>query len=158
MKKGLRIVSLISGCILLFCGCIKNRPYVTTINTAMTASVPTSSGTYNFIAQYATPAILDTQMADTSKTLVITGYGSDVVHPYDKIVLAVANYKGATGVFSIVQGQAGAEYYHNGVLSVAAGGIVSITSISSTVISGYFNFNCVDGVSVNNGKFTVGIP
>jgi len=135
-------------------GCIKNRPYVTTTNPTMTADV----GTYKFIASAVTPATIDTQVFDTSTTLVITGYSSDRVSPYDKIELYIANYKGKTGVNSIVQGQAGARYSHGVNIGIATGGIVTVTEVNSTTITGYFSFNTDDGVAVTNGKFAVSKP
>ena len=154
MKKGFFSVIVLISCISVFCGCIKNKPYVTTINPSMTATI----GTYNFVASTTTPSTLDTQRVDTTHTLIITGMGSDVEYPYDKIVIAVTNYKNATGTYSIIQGQAGAYYYHDGILYPASGGVVSITSVSTTVLSGYFSFNTVTGSGVINGKFTVGQP
>jgi len=120
----------------------------------MTADV----GTYKFVSSAVTPATIDTQIVDTSTTLVITGYGSDRVAPYDKIILYIANFKQVTGVYSIVQGQAGAVYYHGVATGKALGGVVSVTDVSSTVVTGYFSFNTDDGVAVTNGKFTVGQP
>ncbi len=120
----------------------------------MTADI----GTFKFVSSAVRPATIDTQIADTSTTLVITGYTSDRVNPYDKIVLYVANYKGVTGTYSIVQGQANAVYYHNGRVGVALGGIVAIKTVSSTLITGYFNFNTDDGVRLENGLYSVGTP
>ena len=154
MKKGLFSVVVLISCISIFCGCIKNTPYVTTTNPSMTATI----GTYNFVASKTTVATLDTQLVDTTKTLIITGTGSDVAHPFDKIVIAIANYKGVTGTYSIVQGQAGAYYYHNGITSLATGGVVSITGVSTTVVSGYYSFNTVDGIPVTLGKFNANQP
>lgn len=154
MKKGLLLVAVLVSSALFFSGCIKNTPYTTTVNPSMTASI----GSYNFVAATTYPATLDTQIVDTSHTLIITGTSSDKAHPYDRISVSVANYKGTTGTYSIIQGQANAYYYHNNVLSPASGGVVSITSISSTVISGYFSFNTVTGDAITNGKFTVGTP
>ncbi len=120
----------------------------------MTADV----GTFKFIASAVTPATIDTQVMDTSTTFVITGYSSDRVAPYDKIVLYIANFKAVTGTFSIVQGQAGAMYYHGTAAGRALGGIVSVTEVTSTAVIGYFSFNTNDGVAVTNGKYSVGRP
>lgn len=149
----LSIVVLITSCILFF-GCTKNRPYVTSINPTMTADV----GSFKFIASSVRQATIDTQIVDTSTTLEITGYSSDRVSPYDKIRLYIANYKGVTGVYSIVQGQAGAIYNHGVLTGTALGGVVAITSVTSNSIVGYFSFNTDDGIAVTNGKYTVGTP
>jgi hypothetical protein len=154
MKKVVFSVLVMAACCLVFVGCIKNRPYVTTTNPTMTADV----GTFKFVAAAVQPATIDTQITDTSTTLVITGYSSDRVHPYDKIVLYIANYKGVTGTYSIVQGQAGAIYYHGIATGRALGGIVSVTNVTSTLVTGYFSFNTDDGVAVTNGKYTVNTP
>lgn len=154
MKRSLLPVVVLISCVLFFCGCIKNTPYVTTINPYMTASI----GSYNFIASSTSPATVDTQLADTTKTLIITGIGSDRVHPYDRITLSITNYKGTPGVYSIVQGQAGASYYHSGLLSPASGGVVAINTVSSNMITGYFSFNTVTGEAITAGKFSVGLP
>ena len=151
MKKGLFTVVGLVCCIFFFIGCSK---IANTTNPSMSATI----GSYNFIASATTPSTLDTQLVDTTRTLMITGYGSDRVHPFDKIVLAVNNYKGIAGVYSIVQGQAGAAYYHNGTLSIATGGVVSITSVSTTQINGYFRLTTSDNIVVDNGKFTVNLP
>ncbi len=154
MKKVLLSVFLVAACCLVFFGCIKNTPYVVTTNPTMTADV----GTFKFISSAVTPATIDTQVTDTSTTLVITGYSSDRIAPYDKIVLYIANYKARTGTYSIVQGQAGAIYYHSIYTGLALGGIVSVTNVTSTLITGYFSFNTADGIAVTNGKFTVNRP
>lgn len=155
MKKVLAPLFVIAACLLLATtSCIKNRPYVTTNNPTMTADV----GTYKFIASAVTPATLDTQVHDTSTTFVITGYSSDRVSPYDKIELFIANFKGKTGVNSIVQGQAGARYFHSVNVGIATGGVVAVTEVTTTTVSGYFSFNTNDGIAVTNGKFTVGRP
>jgi hypothetical protein len=154
MKKVLISMFLIAAVGVVFTGCIKNRPYVTTANPSMTANV----GTFKFVASSVTPATIDTQVVDTSTTLVITGNSSDRIAPYDKIVISVANFKQKTGVFSIVQGQAGAVYYHGGVTGKATGGVVSITEVTTTTVTGYFSFNTDDGVAVTNGNYTVGQP
>jgi hypothetical protein len=154
MKKVILSVFLVVACCAAFWGCTKDTPYITTNNPSMTADI----GTFKFVSSAVRPATIDTQIADTSTTLVITGYTSDRANPYDKIVLYVANYKGVTGTYSIVQGQASAVYYHNGRVGVALGGIVAIKSVSSTLITGYFNFNTDDGVRLENGLYSVGTP
>jgi hypothetical protein len=141
-------------CCFSFLGCIKNRPYVTTSNPTMTADI----GTYKFVASAVRPSTIDTQNFDTSTSLVITGYASDRANPYDKIVLVIANYKGVTGTFSIVQGQAHGAYYHGNSIGKALGGIVAVNNVSTTVTSGYFSFNTDDGIAITNGKFVVNNP
>ncbi len=147
---------LLAGC-LAISSCQKDKPYATSINPQMTADI----GTYKFIASAVRPATIDTQVYDTSTTLVITGYTSDRVNPYDKIVLAIANYKGykgVTGTYSIAAGQASAIYQHGIYTGIATGGIVAITSVGNGVINGYFNFQTNDGFNIANGKYTVGTP
>lgn len=159
MKKVLIPVFVLMACAALFSGCIKNTPYVTTINPSMTANI----GTYNFTASSVVPSTLDTQSQELSKydsveNLFITGHTNDLVYTKDKIVLNITRFRGLTGTFSIVQSQAGAAYFHNGVESIAIGGIVSVTRITSTSIIGYFSFTTSDGISVTNGAFNVGLP
>ena len=159
MKKAVLSVIVVIACCVLFSGCTKNTPQITAINPSMTASI----GTYNFTASTVVPSTLDTQkqekgLIDTVENLYITGHTSDLVFVWDKIVLNITHYDGLTGTFSIVQGQANATYYHNGVTSKAIGGIVSITHITSNTIIGYFSFTTSDGISVTNGTFTVGLP
>lgn len=155
MKKGYLIVVLLLSCCALFSSCLKNRPYVTTTNPSMTATI---GGNYKFVGAYCVPSTLDTQVHDTSTTLIITGYSSDKVYPYDKIVLTVSDYNGKPGTFSIVQGQASAGYSHSIVQSYALGGVISITKVTSTSIIGYFSFNTNDGVAITDGAFNVNIP
>jgi hypothetical protein len=154
MKKVVLSVVLVATCCMVFFGCIKNTPYITTTNPTMTADI----GTFKFISSAVQPSTIDTQITDTSTTLIITGYSSDRVNPYDKIILYIANYKGVTGTFSIVQGQAGAIYNHGIYTGLALGGVVSVTNVTSTLVTGYFTFNTDDGVAVTNGKFTVNTP
>lgn len=154
MKKGLFSVFIIVSCIALFGGCIKNTPYVTTINPSMTAKI----GTYNFTAETTVPSTLDTQIHDTTTLLYITGNTSDPLTPRDKIVLGITKYRGITGTYSIVMSEASALYYHSGVVSAASGGVVAITRITANSIIGYFSFTTYDGLSVTNGDFNVGLP
>lgn len=155
MKKGFFSVVILLCCTALFSGCIKTSPTVTTINPSMSANI----GTYNFIAFKTVPSTIRSQVRDTGTTLIITGYTSDRVSPRDRIVLSVTKYTGATGTFSIVQGQASGVYYHGAAVTPAMGGIVSIQKVTTTEISGYFSFfNSIDGISVQNGVFTVGLP
>ena len=119
----------------------------------MTASV----GNYNFIASSVVPSTVNTISNDSITTLFVTGYSSDPVYPNDKIVISVTSYKGLTGTWSIVQGQASGTFYHNGFVYPASGGIVSISNITSTSINGYFSFT-TDTPSITNGAFNVGLP
>lgn len=154
MKRGFLTLITLLSCYFIFTGCNKNAHYVTTINPYMTANI----GTYNFTASAVQPSTLDTQRRDTATALYITGFSSDQDYPRDKIVLVVTNYKHLTGTFSIVQGQAHAYFYHNGVTDWALGGIVAITKITSNEIIGYFSFNTGLGTLVANGAYTVGLP
>ncbi len=108
MKKGSLLAVIFIGCLVIFAGCIKSTPYVTTINPSLTASI----GTYNFTAETIVPSSLDTQIHDSITGLIITGFTADQTAPKDKIVLFVTKYKGITGTYSIVQKQAGAYYLH----------------------------------------------
>jgi hypothetical protein len=156
MKKGVFALIMLLGCCAVFSGCVKTAPAVFTINPSMSATI----GTYNFVAAKTVPSTIRFQHADidTGTTLVITGYTSDPVSPYDKIVISVTKYTGITNTYSIVQGQASATYYHGNTVSPAAGGIVSIQKVTTTTISGYFSFNTIDNIAVTNGLFNVGLP
>jgi len=154
MKKALFSVIGVLCCLVIFSGCIKNTPYVTTLDPYMTASI----GTYNFTAKTVVPSLVDTQTHDTTTALQITGNTSDLVYVNDKIVLYVTKWNKQTGVYSMVQGFANGTYYHNGTADPALGGIVAITKITSNSIIGYFSFNTVGGVNVTNGEFSVGLP
>jgi hypothetical protein len=152
-----RVVFSVLGLLLccgLFSGCIKDTPYVITINPYLTANI----GTYDFTALTVAPSTLDTQMHDSATVFVITAASSDVTAPHDRIILTINDYKGEAGVYSIVQSQASAIYEHSGTNSVAAGGIVAITKISGTSITGYFSFNTYDGITISNGAYNVGLP
>jgi len=152
MRKSLLfVIMIICGC-LAFSGCIKHGTN-NTINPSMSATI----GAYTFSASSVVPSVVDTQTNDTSIALVITGNSSDIIYPWDKIVLTVNDYKGKTGTFSIVMSQASAYYLHSGVQEQAIGGIVSITQITSNSIIGYFSFNS-PLVTVSNGTFNVGKP
>ena len=154
MKKGIFSIVILFVSSIIFPGCIKTSPTVFTINPSMTANI----GTYNFIASSTVPSTLDTAVYDSTTTLIITGYSSDPVYPYDKIVLSITKYKGVTNTFSIVQEQASATYYHSTTVSSAAGGVVSITKVTANSVIGYFSFNTNDNIAVTNGAFNVGKP
>ncbi len=154
MKKAVLVLGIAIAGLATITGCSKNQQYVTTINPSMTADI----GGYKFVASSVRPATIDTQVFDSSTTLIITGYTSDKANPYDKIVLSIANYKGLTGTFSIVAGQAGATFYNGASIGRALGGIVAVTAINDNTITGYFNFNTDDGITLTNGKFVVGKP
>ncbi len=159
MKKAVFSVIVLVSCCLIFSGCIKNTPYVTTINPSMTANI----GTYNFTASSVVPSTLDTQgqqneLIDSVEVLYITGNSSDLVYPKDKIVLSISRFRWLTGISSIVRGEANAYYYHNGVVYSAIGGIVSVTKITTNSIIGYFSFTTSNGINITNGTFTVGYP
>jgi hypothetical protein len=154
MKKGfLPVIVLLMSCCFIVASCSKNKVDVTSINPSLTATI----GTYTFNAATVQPSTLDTQSHDTTTTLYITATSSDIVYPWDKIILTITKYKGETGTFSIVEGQAGAEYLHSGVDNPAIGGVVSVTQITSNSIIGYFSFN-TGTLSVSNGSFNVGKP
>ena len=159
MKKGFFLSVIVLSCLVVFSGCIKNTPYVTTVDPSLTATI----GTYNFTALTVAPSTLDTQIHDSTTTLIITAKTSDITAKYDKIVLYITKYKGVTGTFSIIRGEAKAYYFHNGIYSTAFGdsgssGIVSITHITNNSVVGYFVFTTSDGLYVQNGVFTVGKP
>jgi hypothetical protein len=154
MKKGFFAVVALLSCFIVFSGCNKNAHNVTTINPYMTANI----GAYNFTATAVQPSTLDTQLHDTTTMLIITGFSSDLQYPLDKVVLSVTKYRGLTGTFSIVQGQAGAYFFHNNIKDDALGGIVAITKVTSNCLIGYFSFNTGLGSLVANGSFNVGLP
>ncbi len=164
MQKSLFSVFIAVCCIVAVVGCNKNTPYVTTLEPYMTANI----GTYNFTAKTVVPAIIDTQSqigkTDSGSILRITGNTSDLVYVNDKIELYINHFHGQTGTFSIVQGQAGAAYYHNGSVLWSPGGIVAITRITDNSLIGYFQFTATDPTNpsntmlVSNGTFSVGNP
>ena len=154
MKIGRLVAIALVGVLFIVSGCIKNTPYVTTIDPSMTADI----GTYKFNAETVVPSTVDSQVHDTITGLMITGNTSDQSAHHDKMVVYVNKYKGVTGTFSIVRREAYAYYLHSGVLSPALGGVVAITRVNSNNIVGYFSFTTADGLSVQNGNFTVGRP
>lgn len=158
MKRALFCLAIVAGACAIFTGCIKNTPDNTTINPSLTVNI----GSYRFVAKDVIPSTLDTQVNDTSTMLIITAHTSDRTTPNDKMVLQVTSYHQNTGVFSIVQGQAHAYYYHQGTFGptwdTATGGVISISKIHSNDIEGYFSFTTNTGLSVSNGSFVVGNP
>ncbi len=154
MKKGVFSVVVLICSFVIFGGCIKNTPYVTTINPSMTASI----GTYNFTASTVVPTTVDTQAHDSVTALVITGNTSALVYVNDKIILTISKWKNKTGIYSMVMGEATGTYVHSGIPDGAIGGIVAVTKITDNSIIGYFNFNTGLGTAITNGEFTVGKP
>lgn len=155
MKKALILVILLFTGIGIFPGCIKNTPYVTTIQPYMTAQM---GGNYTFTAKTVVPSLLDTQTHDSTTTLIITGNSSDLYYYNDQLILTITKWKKQTGVFSIIQGQASANFFHDRILDPTLGGIVAVTKITPNAIIGYFSFNTLSGMAVTNGEFNVGLP
>ncbi|GAA4461131.1 hypothetical protein GCM10023093_05250 [Nemorincola caseinilytica] len=120
----------------------------------MTADI----GTFKFISSAVRTATIAPQLPDTLRGIIITGYTSDNVNPYDRIVLYIRNYKGEAGTYSIVQGQASAIYYHGGLVDSALGGVIAISNVTSLETTGYFKFNTKYGVTVNNGNYVANNP
>jgi hypothetical protein len=114
--------------------------------------------TYNFNAATVAPSTVDTQTNDTATELIITGNSSDPNFSRDKIVIFINNYKEVIGTHSMVQGFAGGYYLHAGVYHIASGGLIAITKISSSSLTGYFSFTTYSGLSITNGTYTVGKP
>lgn len=154
MKKNIFIVLVLISACGVFSGCLRNKPYVTSTNPSMTATI----GKYQFVASQVTSAVLDTQRNDTTKTLVITGLANDKANPQDKIILTVATYRGKAGTFSIVKHEANAIYYHGIQMGGAISGIVSITQITANSIIGYYSFNTNDSLAITSGAYNVGKP
>lgn len=154
MKKTYLVLVLLAALYGVFTSCTRNKPETMTITPNLTATI----GNYKFVSSTVIPSVLDTQRYDTSKTLVITANVKDNVNPNDKIILSVSNFKYKAGTWSIVKGDAGAIYYHQGMTGVGVYGIVSITDITSNTIKGYFNFHTNDSVYVANGTYEVGRP
>jgi hypothetical protein len=157
MRKALLPVFILIASSFIFAGCIKNTPYITSTNPTLSATIYPAPG-YKFIASATVPSTIDSQAYDTTQTLIITGYSSDKQWPNDKIVLSIASYHGQPGTWSIVQGQGAAAYIHGGIVDPAAGGVISITKMTSNTLIGYFSFTTVGNIPVSNGEFTVNKP
>ena len=155
MKKAFFSIVTALCCCIVFSGCIKHDVNDMTINPTMTAMI----NNYSFTAATVSPSVIDKQVHDSTTTLVITGDANVLqATPGVQIILAIKKYKGVTGTFSIVRTEAGGLYIHNGTTSPAIAGIVSITSITSNSIIGYFSFTTVDGYAITNGSFNTGKP
>lgn len=94
-----------------------------------------------------------------SSTLTISGnYTGPVGNPFDipSIYISIRNWNGAAGAFTLRGGT-------NAVANLttipyqtdtAQSGIITLTSVSMTRISGEFSYICSDGTKVTNGSFT----
>ncbi len=111
--------------------------------------------TYTFNADNIQPYTSTSQINDTGTTLIISGYEKS---SGDKIVISITKYTGGAGTYSIVQGQAAATYFHNGILNTATGGVVAIKDATGNVINGYFSFSTGSGIAVSNATFVCGKP
>ncbi|MCW3121421.1 MAG: hypothetical protein JWQ38_913, partial [Flavipsychrobacter sp.] len=69
MKKGHFLAIILLICVAVLSGCIKNQPYVTSVDPSLTASI----GTYNFTSATVVPSTLDSQAHDSITGLIITG-------------------------------------------------------------------------------------
>ncbi len=155
MKKVFFSITILLCCVLTISGCIKHPKGDLTINPTMTAYV----NYQNFVAATVTPALVTSQVNDTTNTLIITGNANLLQGtPGDQIILTITNYKNTTGTFSLIKGEATETYIHKGVVGIGTAGIVSITSITSNSINGYFSFTTYAGVAIQGGAFSVGMP
>lgn len=132
-----------------FSGCLKNGT-VRTINPHMTANM----GTFTFSATYIEPATVKPQLNDSATKLIIRGIDRTTG---DEVDLSIVKYVAKPGSFSIVQGEATAVYYHNGIAYPSSGGVVAIKDVGANTISGYFSFTTAIN-SVTNGDYEVGKP
>jgi len=157
MRKGLLSIFVLMCCCAVFFGCKKNSVSSATLHPYLTATVNDTSA---FTAEIVVPSTVDTQTNDTTTALVISANSSYQYAFTDQIILQINRYKGAAGVFSIIntKNQAGAAFVHNGVVDYAASGVVAITQITSDRIIGYFSFTTLGGVPVTNGTYSVNKP
>ena len=157
MKKVFFSITILLCCCLVISGCIKHPKGDLTINPTMTANIDTEP---TFVAATVVPTLVTSQVNDTTNTLIITGNTNllQATPGGDQIILTITNYKNTTGTFSLIQGETTETYIHNGVIGIGTEGIVSVTSITSNSINGYFSFSTSNGFGIENGSFSVGIP
>jgi hypothetical protein len=146
MKKGILSILLVVMCCGVFTQCEKQHN-----NTPMPFMNARINLSDTFVANTVITSTLTSQLGDSAPTLILTGYKALNTDPY--IVLGVKRYKGHTGTFSIVEGQAYATYRHPPSTGYSIGGIVSITKVTSGTISGYFSFITSDSNVVSSGNF-----
>jgi hypothetical protein len=95
--------------------------------------------------------------SDGSTGYVISGLGGGTTTPaFPYVSIEIANWTNATGTFNFDStGTANyAEYITNdSTAKICKSGSIAITSVSTTAVSGIFNFTCTDGLVVSGGVF-----
>jgi hypothetical protein len=90
--------------------------------------------------------------------LIITGSaGTVTTSAPPQITIAIVSWSGSTGTttFDSTAATGYEEYLPNSsTVSESKTGTVTITSVSSTAVSGTFSFTATDGTVVSNGSFT----
>ena len=142
MKKIIAGISVMVACMFILGGCTKNSNKNTTSYT-LTASVNGTPFTANNCIAY-----MNSQMLTINFSPPI---------PYPSITIVIGNYT-STGPYSLDTGSVVTEivYYPTSVTAdgkLGVSGSVTITSFSTTSVSGTFHFVCADGTSITSGAF-----
>jgi hypothetical protein len=157
MKRGFySIAAIVLLCGFAMSGCIKHMTGDLTVNPYVTATV---NGVDTFTSATVVPSVVNNQVADTGSIFIITADANLLQNsPGDQIILTINHYKNVSATLSLVQGQVSEIYVHNGIPHIGTGGIVSISHVNASTISGYFSFVTADGISITNGLFNVAKP
>ncbi len=150
MKKSFLYILIVVGISAAFSGCIKKAT-----DRTITPNMTVSFGTYAFSATDTYPTTITPQLNDSATSILVTGYDELT---RSKVIIGIRKFNPKGGTYSIIAGEASASYIHNGITSVATGGIVAVKTVSSNTIAGYFSFTTSDGFSATNGIYEVGRP
>ena len=147
MRQILLIAAVALLGLTIFSGCSTSGGASPTYSMTATIGSTHMNGTICIAAQ------VTTVMGISGSTVTSGVTGTPQIH------LSLWNWTGATGSYTLKTGGSGnnyAEYVPSSgsLASVSQSGTVTITSISSTTISGTFNFTCTDGKVISSGSFT----
>ncbi len=145
MRKAQLIVTIALMGIFLITGCR------TSSSSSPSYSMRATIGTASMDGTICTAAVAGTALGIGGVT-VTGGTGGP-----PEINLTIANWGGSAGVFSIGTVSSGsfAEYVVSASSTlVSQSGSITISSVSTTTITGTFNFTCTDGTVISAGTFS----
>ena len=153
MKKFLSVASIAMIAVAVFTGCSKSSS-----TSSATGSLKATAGTTSVNSNFCEAGYVDSTLSITGTSIT----SSTASYPY--IILGIYGWNGtSTGTFAIGGSNLNLATYavSSTVSHEATSGTITITSVSSTQISGTFSFvggptsiGGSDSVSVTNGSFT----
>lgn len=148
-------LAAVLGCLVLFSSCTKKSDS----SPSYTMKATVGSSAFSASNCWAITA----SSGGTSITTIYGSNGSSGSLVYPNMALYIVNWNGNTGSFTLdsTMSTAYAEYINSSTLtdySLSKSGTINITAVSSTSITGNFNFVGNDGKNITGGTFTAKKP